>query len=42
MVELQQGVFKGQKALIDQVSNTKVHLYLPSIGVKLIINKNSL
>jgi transcriptional antiterminator RfaH len=42
MVELQQGVFKGQKALIDQVSNTKVQLYLPSIGVKLIINKNSL
>jgi transcriptional antiterminator RfaH len=42
MVELQQGVFKGQKALIDQVSNTKLHLYLPSIGVKLIINRNSL
>ena len=42
MVELQQGVFKGQKAQIDQVSNTKLHLYLPSIGVKLTINKNSL
>ena len=42
MVELQQGVFKGQKALIEQVSNTKMHMYLPSIGVKLIINKNSL
>ena len=42
MVALEQGVFKGQKAMIEQVSNTKLHLYLPSIGAKLIVNKDSL
>ena len=42
MVELQQGFFKGQQARIEQISNTKAHLYLPSLGIKLVIAKSAL
>ena len=41
-VELQHGVFKGQEATLEHVSNQKAHLYLPSLGIKLVINKLSL
>ena len=41
-VELQQGVFKGQQATIEHVSNQKAHLFLPSLGIKLVINRTSL
>lgn len=41
-VQLQQGVFKGQEATVEYISNQKAHLFLPSLGIKLVINKNSL
>lgn len=41
-VQLQQGVFKGQSATIEHISNHKVHLYLPSLGVKLVISRTAL
>ena len=42
LVQLEQGVFKGQDAKIELISNQKVHLYLPSLGIKLIISRMSL
>ena len=41
-VELEQGAFKGQNAIVNYVSNQKVHLFLPSLGVKLVISKSSM
>lgn len=41
-LQLQQGVFKGQSATIEHISNQKVHLYLPSLGIKLIICRTAL
>lgn len=40
-IELQQGVFKGQEAIIQHVSNQKVHLFLMSLGIKLVIDKKT-
>ena len=42
LVQLKQGVFKGQEATVEYVSNQKVHLYLPTLGMKLIISRNVL
>jgi transcription antitermination factor NusG len=42
LVQLQQGVFKGQNATIEYISNQKAHLFLPSLGIKLIISRTSL
>jgi transcriptional antiterminator RfaH len=42
LVQLQQGVFKGQNATIEYISNQKAHLFLPSLGIKLVINRTSL
>ena len=36
-IELQEGVFKGQLAMVEHISGKKTHLFLPSLGVKLII-----
>lgn len=41
-LHLEQGVFKGQNATIQHISNQKVHLYLPSLGIKLVINRTAL
>lgn len=41
-VELEQGAFKGQNAIINYVSNQKVHLFLPSLGVKLVISRDGI
>jgi transcriptional antiterminator RfaH len=41
-LELQQGVFKGQQATVEYVSNQKAHLFLPGLGIKLIIQRSSL
>ena len=38
-VHLKDGVFKGQQATVEYVSNQKTHLFLPSLGIKLVINK---
>ncbi len=35
---LEQGVFKGQSAVVDFATNQKVHLVLPSLGIKLVIS----
>lgn len=35
---LQQGVFKGQEATVEFSSNQKTHLFLPSLGIKLVIS----
>lgn len=42
LVQLQQGFFKGQNATIEYISNQKAHLFLPSLGIKLVINRTSL
>ncbi len=41
-VMLQEGVFKGQQATVEHISTQKAHLFLPSLGIKLIINKSAL
>lgn len=41
-VQLKQGVFKGQEATVEYVSNQKAHLFLPSLGIKLIISRKSI
>lgn len=41
-IELQQGVFKGQQAVVEHVSNQKVHLFLVSLGIKLVISRKVL
>lgn len=38
-VQLQQGAFKGQSAIVNHASNQKVHLFLPSLGIKLVISR---
>ena len=38
-IELQDGVFKGQQATVEHISNQKTHLFLPSLGIKLVISK---
>ncbi|WP_035759594.1 UpxY family transcription antiterminator [Flavobacterium tegetincola] len=35
---LKEGIFKGQEATVEYVSNQKTHLYLLSLGIKLIIS----
>lgn len=40
-VQLEQGIFKGQNATIEYISNQKVHLFLPSLGIKLVIKRTS-
>ena len=37
-IELQEGVFKGQLAMVEYLSNKKTHLFLPSLGIKLVIS----
>ena len=37
-IKLQDGVFKGQEATVEYISNQKIHLFLPSLGIKLIIS----
>jgi transcriptional antiterminator RfaH len=41
-VQLQQGIFKGQSATIEHISKQKAHLFLPSLGIKLVINRASI
>ncbi len=41
-IQLQQGLFKGKEAVIEHVSNQKAHLFLPSLGVKLVIRRDAL
>lgn len=41
-VHLKEGVFKGQEATVEYVSNQKAHLFLPSLGIKLIISRKAL
>jgi transcriptional antiterminator RfaH len=42
LVQVQQGVFKGQQAVLQYISGQKAHLFLPSLGIKLVINRTSL
>ena len=41
-LQIQQGAFKGQKALVEFISNQKAHLFLPSLGMKLVISRMAL
>ena len=41
-IQLREGVFKGQLAMVEHVSNQKTHLFLPSLGIKLVISKDSI
>jgi transcription antitermination factor NusG len=41
-LQLEQGVFKGQSATIEYISNQKAHLFLPNLGIKLVINRKAL
>jgi transcriptional antiterminator RfaH len=38
-IQLHQGVFKGQHAVVEYVSNQKAHLFLPSLGIKLVLSR---
>ncbi|MGV8995260.1 MAG: UpxY family transcription antiterminator [Flavobacterium sp.] len=38
-IQLQEGVFKGQLAMVEHVSSQKTHLFLPSLGIKLVISR---
>ncbi len=38
-IQLQQGFFKGQNAIVNHATNQKVHLFLPSLGIKLVIRR---
>lgn len=41
-IKLKEGVFKGQEAFVEYISNQKAHLFLPHLGIKLVINKTAL
>ena len=41
-IKLKEGVFKGQEACVEYISNQKAHLILPHLGIKLVINKIAL
>ena len=41
-VQLKDGHFQGQEALIERISNQKAHLFLPSLGIKLVISRTAL
>ncbi len=41
-IKLKEGVFKGQEAFVEYISNQKAHLILPHLGIKLVINKIAL
>jgi transcription antitermination factor NusG len=41
-IQFTDSVFKGQNAIIEHISNTKVHLTLSSLGFKVIINRSLL
>lgn len=41
-IQLQQGAFKGQMAVIERLSNQKVHLFLLSLGIKLVISRTAI
>ena len=41
-IKLKEGVFKGQEAFVEYLSNHKAHLILPHLGIKLVINKIAL
>ena len=41
-IKLKEGVFKGQEAFVEYISNQKAHLFLPHLGIKLVINKIAL
>ncbi len=41
-LQLEQGVFKGQNAIVNHVSNNKVNVLLPSLGIKLVINREGI
>ena len=41
-VQLKEGVFKGQEATVEYISNQKAHLFLPSLGIKLIISRKAI
>ena len=41
-LQIQQGAFKGQEALVEFISNQKAHLFLPSLGMKLVISRMAL
>jgi transcription antitermination factor NusG len=41
-LQLEQGVFKGQNATVEYISNQKAHLFLPNLGIKLVINRKAL
>ena len=41
-IKLKEGVFKGQDAFVEYISNQKAHLFLPHLGIKLVINKIAL
>ena len=36
---LKDGIFKGQEAFIQHISNQKAHLFLPNLGIKLVIHR---
>lgn len=36
---LKDGIFKGQEAFIQHISNQKAHLFLPHLGIKLVIHR---
>ena len=37
-IQLQEGVFKGLLAMVEHISSQKIHLFLPSLGIKLVIS----
>lgn len=41
-LQLEQGVFKGQNAIVNHVSKNKVNVLLPSLGIKLVINREGM
>ena len=41
-IQLQDGVFKGQQAVVEHISKQKAHLFLPSLGIKLVISRTML
>ena len=41
-IQLNQGVFKGQEATVEYISNQKAYLFLPSLGIKLIISRKAI
>ncbi|RAR47250.1 UpxY family transcription antiterminator [Flavobacterium lacus] len=41
-IQIKETAFRGQNAIVEYVSNNKVHLNLPSLGFKLIIKRSKL